>query len=80
MLADEVEHQACRLSRRRPQPATQLLGEQHRALGGAQQEERVHVGGVNAFPQHVNTEDHLKVTRVESRHHFVALGLVVLDL
>jgi hypothetical protein len=44
-------------------PAAQLLCEQHRALRGAEQEEGVDVGNVDTLAEHVDTEDHLKLSR-----------------
>ena len=55
--ADEVEHGADRLAGRLPQPASELLEEQRRALGRAQHQQRVDGRNVDALVEQVDGED-----------------------
>ena len=55
----EVEHRAHRLARRAAQSPAELLQEQHRAVRGAQQQQRGDHGDVDALVEQVDREDHL---------------------
>ena len=59
MVADEVEHRAERLRGSTSETAAELLEEERRTLGRAQQQERVDVGNVDAFVEEVDGEDHV---------------------
>jgi hypothetical protein len=55
VLADEVQHQAALLAWRQAQPAADLLLEQHRALRGPQQQQRVDHRQVDALVVEVDS-------------------------
>src|SRR5690606_21511149 len=58
LLTDEVEDGERVLVGRTPQPAADLLDEDRGALGGAQQQERVHRGHVDALVEEVDDAQH----------------------
>ena len=59
VVAHEVEDRAQRLARRPAQSSAELLQEEHRAVGGAQQQQRVDHGDVDALVEQVDREHHL---------------------
>lgn len=73
MLADEVEHRAQQLAIRAAQAAAELLDEQRRAVGRAQQQERVDARQVDALVEEVDGEQHLQAAVAEVAQRLLAL-------
>ena len=67
-LADEVEHRQDALALRPPQAATELLQEHGRALGRAQEQDRVDLGNVDAFVEDVDREDRSNLAAPKLTH------------
>ena len=65
MVADEIEHRALQLAVALAQPSSQLLEEQGRTVGRAQQQQRVDDGHVNALIEQVDGEEHVDAPRRE---------------
>ena len=57
VVADKVEDGADGLALGLPEPATELLEEQQRALGRSQHQERIHGRHVHAFIEQVDRKD-----------------------
>ena len=57
-VADEVEHREALFVVAAPEAATELLEEQRRALRGAQEQDGVDVGYVDALVEEVDAEQH----------------------
>ena len=62
VVAHEVEHRAHRFPWRPAQSSAELLQEQHRAVGGAQQQQRVDHGDIDALVEQVDREHRLHPT------------------
>ncbi len=62
---DEVEHRDARLAARPAQPAAELLDEDRGALRGAEEEEGVDVGQVDAFVEEIDAEEGTDVAVAE---------------
>ena len=76
VLADEVEHQTRGLAavRVEPQPPSELLHEQSRAHGGAQEQERIDKRQIDALVVEVAGEDHVDIARAQAARRVLALG------
>ena len=65
LVADEVQHRQDSLRRRASEPTSELLEEDRCALGGAEHEDGVDVGDVEALVQHVDGEHRIDAARAE---------------
>src|SRR2546422_199304 len=66
VLANEVEHQACLLSFVKAKPAAQLLKKERRARRGAQKEQCVDKGEIDAFVIEIAGKEHVHFAGLES--------------
>ena len=60
VLAHKIKDKAGVFARGQPQPATNLLLEDHGALCGSQQKHGIRLGNINAFIEDVATANHLE--------------------
>ncbi len=77
VVRDEVEDRADVLAGMTPEPTADLLEEHRGRLGGAQQQDRVAIGDVDALVEYVAGEDRADLPRPEPVDLFLALRLRV---
>ena len=65
LVADEVQHRQDSLRRRTSKPTTELLEEDRCAFGGAEHEDGVDVGDVQALVQHIDGKHSIDAARAE---------------
>jgi hypothetical protein len=75
LLSDEIDDRQVRLALGAAQPAPKLLGEHRGAVRGAQQQDRVDAGDVDALAEHIDREHGPEVTDLQASQRGRPLGL-----